>query len=246
MEKCYQHSYDEKTMLNGVKKSWRRFIISEMKKDYFQKIFDRIKKNQEQKKLIFPFPENVFETLKYCRRKDIKCLILGQDPYINYIEKKGNIIPQAMGLSFSVPKEVKIPPSLKNIYKELENTVKNFKTPKHGDLSRWVKEENIILLNAALTVIAKKSNTHAKIWAPFTDNFIKYISDKNENVVFILWGNFAKSKANLIDMKKHKIIAGVHPSPLSVRYGFFGGNYFNKANEYLVSKGKDEINWKIV
>ena len=252
LEKYLSLEYTKENMLKGVKKSWKKFIKEEMNKYYFQNIIDKINEDQVKKKLIFPFPDKVFETLKYTRKSKLKCVIIGQDPYINYQIINGGIVPQAMGMSFSVPENVKIPPSLKNIYKELAESIDGFEKPDHGDLSRWVKEENIILLNAALTVVEGKSNSHKKIWCEFTDNLIKYISDKCDNVVFLLWGNFAKSKALLIDFKKHKIISSVHPSPLSSRYNckgtsmsFFGHNQFNKVNEYLKNKNKKSISWYV-
>jgi len=244
--------YSKDNMLKGVKKSWKKFIKKEMEKEYFEDIIDKIKKDQAKNKLIFPFPDKVFETLKFTRKSNLKCVIIGQDPYINYQKIGNKIVPQAMGMSFSVPKSVKVPPSLKNIYKELDESINDFKIPMHGDLSRWVKEENVILLNAALTVVEGESNSHKKIWAQFTDNLIKYISDKCDNVVFLLWGNFAKSKALLIDINKHKIISSVHPSPLSSRYNckgtsmsFFGHNQFNKVNNYLENKNISKIKWDV-
>ena len=250
--KYYSLSYNKENMLTDVKKSWKKFIKKEMDKEYFNKILSKIEEDQNNRKMIFPFPENVFETFKYTKKKKLKCVIIGQDPYINYQIEDNKIIPQAMGMSFSVPKSVKIPPSLKNIYKELSESVNNFEIPNHGDLSRWVKREKIILLNAALTVVNGKSNSHKKLWAEFTDNLIQYISDKTENVVFILWGNFAKSKARLIDLSKHKVVSSVHPSPLSARYNlkgnnnsFFGHDQFNRVNDYLIKNGKNKINWRI-
>ena len=244
--------YSKDNMLKGVKKSWKKFIKKEMEKEYFEDIIDKIKKDQAKNKLIFPFPDKVFETLKFTRKSNLKCVIIGQDPYINYQKIGNKIVPQAMGMSFSVPKSVKVPPSLKNIYKELDESINDFKIPMHGDLSRWVKEENVILLNAALTVVEGESNSHKKIWAQFTDNLIKYISDKCDNVVFLLWGNFAKSKALLIDINKHKIISSVHPSPLSSRYNckgtsmsFFGHNQFNKVNNYLENNNISKIKWDV-
>lgn len=252
LEKYLTLEYTKENMLDGVKKSWKKFINKEMEKEYFEDIFNRIKKDQKKGKLIFPFPNKVFETLKYTKRSDLKCVIIGQDPYINYQEIGEKIVPQAMGLSFSVPKSVKVPPSLKNIYKELDESIDNFNIPMHGDLSRWVKEENVILLNAALTVVEGMSNSHKKVWAQFTDNLIKYISDKCDNVIFLLWGNFAKSKALLIDINKHKIISSVHPSPLSSRYNckgtsmsFFGHDQFNKVNNYLENMNISRIKWDI-
>jgi uracil-DNA glycosylase len=244
--------YSKKNMIKGVKKSWKKFIEKEMEKEYFDNIINKIKKDQGCKKLIFPFPDKVFETLKYTRKSNLKCVIIGQDPYINYQVIENKVVPQAMGMSFSVPKSVKVPPSLKNIYKELDESIDTFNIPNHGDLSRWVKEENIILLNAALTVVEGKSNSHKKIWANFTDNLIKYISDKCDNIVFLLWGNFAKSKALLIDINKHKIISSVHPSPLSSRYNckgtsmsFFGHNQFNNVNNYLENMNISRIKWDV-
>lgn len=252
LEKYLSLEYTKENMLKGVKKSWKKFMEKEMDKDYFEDIFEKIKKDQNNGKLIFPFPDKVFETFKYTRKSKLKCVIIGQDPYINYQEMNNEIVPQAMGMSFSVPKSVKVPPSLKNIYKELDESIEDFNIPMHGDLSRWVKKENIILLNAALTVIEGKSNSHKKVWAQFTDNLIKYISDKCDNVVFLLWGNFAKSKALLIDINKHKIISSVHPSPLSSRYNykgtnmsFFGHNQFNKVNNYLENMNISKIKWDV-
>ena len=252
LEKYLTLEYTKENMLDGVKKSWKKFIKKEMEKEYFEDIFQKIKKDQNNGKLIFPFPNKVFETLKYTKRSDLKCVIIGQDPYINYQEIGEKIVPQAMGLSFSVPKSVKVPPSLKNIYKELDESIDNFNMPMHGDLSRWVKVENVILLNAALTVVEGRSNSHKKVWGQFTDNLIKYISDKCDNVIFLLWGNFAKSKALLIDINKHKIISSVHPSPLSSRYNckgtsmsFFGHDQFNKVNNYLENMNISKIKWDI-
>ena len=236
-------------MLDDVKSSWKKFILRESKKDYFQDLLNKLNSSD---KLIFPFVNNIFETFKYYNLKKLKCVILGQDPYIRGYKINDNLVPQAMGLSFSVPKGIKIPPSLKNIYKELEETIPSFKKPESGNLKRWVKKEKIMLLNASLTVEEGKSNSHAKLWKPFTDNLIKYISENTKNVVFILWGNFAKSKSKLIDQEKHKIISGIHPSPLSAKYNckgksnsFFGHDYFNKTNQYLENNKIKKINWKL-
>lgn len=149
-----------------------------------------------------------------------------------------------MGLSFSVPKSFKIPSSLKNIYKELKLDL-NIDTPKYGDLSRWTREEYIILLNAALTVVERNPNTHKKMWDKFTDYTIKYISKNTEGVVFILLGRFAKKKGILINKKKHSIVEAVHPSGLSAHRGFFGSKIFSTTNKILKDFGKKEINWFI-
>lgn len=149
-----------------------------------------------------------------------------------------------MGLSFSVPKKhKKIPPSLQNIFKEIKNSYSDFNIPKHGLLKRWARAEKILLLNSALTVTAGKSNSHADIWAKFTDKIIKFISDKNPECVFLLMGAFAQKKADLVDTKKHKIFKTVHPSPLSAYNGFFGCQVFKKINDYLKENDKEPINW---
>jgi len=237
--------FSKKNIYKNVKKSWKDIIKPEFSLEY-KNIKEMILSSNE---IIFPNYSNIFETFKYFDLDETKVVILGQDCYINYIEEDDELYPQACGLAFSVHQKHKIPPSLKNIYIELEETVKGFKKPNNGDLSRWVTDEKILLLNCALTVEKGKSNSHAKQWEKVTDKIIKAISDNTENIVFILWGNFAKTKAKFIDETKHKIISGVHPSPLSARYNlkgstksFFGHDYFNKANEYLKDK-KGPVNW---
>lgn len=235
-----------KSVFKGVKKSWKKIIKNSITEEDFNNLDELLKTKY------YPNEENIFETFKYFDVKNTKVVILGQDCYINEIVVDDTIYPQACGLAFSVNKEHKTPPSLKNIYKELSETIEGFTIPDNGDLSRWVKEENVLLLNASLTVKPKTSGSHMKYWKNITDNIIKEISNQTENVVFILWGNFAKSKATLIDMKKHKIISGQHPSPLSANYSlkgtdrsFFGRNYFNKANLYLTSKDIEPVNWEL-
>merc|ERR1712065_123179 len=152
-------------------------------------------------------------------------------------------IPQAHGLAFSVPETHKIPPSLSNIFKELKLENENYKIPNNGNLIRWVKEENILLLNTALTVIKGESNSHQKIWNNFTNDLIEYISDNTTDVIFLLLGNNAKSKEKYIDNDNHIIITGVHPSPLSANRGFFNSNIFNKINDKLSEINKKKINW---
>lgn len=239
--------FSKKVIYKDVKKSWKHIIKESMQNGNYKKIKEKILSSKNK---IYPNYNNIFETFKYFDLEDTKVVIIGQDCYINQITKNTIIIPQATGMSFSVSSDHKIPPSLKNIFKELDETIDDFTIPKSGDLSRWVKEEKILLLNAALTVEAGKSNSHAEIWKPVTNNIIKEISNQTENVVFILWGNFAKTKAEFIDKTKHKIISGIHPSPLAAKYNlkgtshsFFGHNYFNKANEYLLQCNKEPISW---
>lgn len=192
-----------------------------------------------------PKVENILNAFKYFDLKDTKLVLLGQDPYINTEVISGEEISQAMGLSFSVPNNIKIPPSLRNIFKEIKNCYPNFEIPNHGNLIRWVKEENILLLNSALTVKKGISNSHQKKWEQLTDKVIKYISDNSKGVIFLLLGNNAKNKAKLINDNNHYIINGVHPSPLSASRGFFGSNIFLEVNNILIKDKKNEINWNI-
>lgn len=226
-------------------KSWSNMFNHIYKEDINTFINNIYKENNN----IFPNKEDVLNAFKYFKLKDTKVVILGQDCYINSINVNGKEIPQANGLAFSVNKEHKIPPSLKNIFKEMNETIEMFEIPKNGDLT-YLAEQGVLLLNCALTVIKGSSNSHAKMWKPITDEIIKYISNNTNNVVFILWGNFSKSKKDLIDLNKHNIIEGKHPSPLSASYNkkgtelsFFGHDYFNKCNKYLYSKNKGEILW---
>ena len=176
----------------------------------------------------------IFNAFNMLPLDEVKVVILGQDPYHGAGE--------AHGLSFSVPRGIKIPPSLRNIYKELESDIAGFKAPKHGCLEAWVKQ-GVFLLNAFLTVVEKTPKSHEKIgWEKFTDAVIKKISDEREGVVFMLWGGFAKKKAELIDKTKHLVLEGAHPSPLAGN-AFQGCKHFSQANDYLKSKGASTIDW---
>ena len=227
--------------LNNIHSDWNEFFEenSETLQNILNKVFD--KKNK-----IYPKKKKIFRVFKYLSPSDIKVVILGQDPYINFEIVDDKEIPQAEGLSFSVPKSHrKIPPSLKNIFKEIKNSYPDFKY-KNGNLKKWVKREKIFLLNSALTVIQGKSNSHQKYWQEFTDKVIEYISDRSENIVFILMGNNAKSKYSLIDSKKHIVLTSVHPSPLSANRGFFGCDIFKITNDKLSEKKIKPINWNLV
>jgi uracil-DNA glycosylase len=223
-------------ILSKVDKGWLPFF--ETNKNELTEILSKIEFND----MVFPYKENIFKALFYFPPEEIKLFIMGQDPYIGY-EIIDNIkVPQACGLSFSVPKShKKIPPSLKNIFKEIKNSYPDYEIPKHGSLKKWVKEEKILLLNAALTVIEGKSNSHASLWSDFTNKLIKFISDKNNKTIFLLMGNFAINKKYLIDDKKHKIFTTVHPSPLSANKGFLGSNIFKHINEYLIENNQEPI-----
>jgi len=192
-------------------------------------------------KKVYPPRERVFDSMRLTPFNEVQVVILGQDPYFNEHHKLG---PEAHGLCFSVKEGVPVPPSLKNIFKEIENSIyKGEKKNFSSDLSRWAKQ-GVLLLNASLTVIAKSPNSHAHIgWHEITDNIIQTLSDKRKNIVFMLWGSFAQKKARLIDAKKHLILTTSHPSPLSAHRGFLGSGVFSQCNEYLVNKGSKAIVW---
>ena len=192
--------------------------------------------NEYKTNTIYPPRDDIFAALKNTSFKDVKVVIVGQDPYHGEGE--------AMGLSFSVPDGIKLPPSLKNIYKELEDDL-GIKPVDSGDLTKWTKE-GVLLLNATLTVVKDTPNSHSKIgWDRFTDYVIKKINSKEEPVVFILWGNFARSKKEFITNPKHLVIESAHPSPFSARNGFFGSKPFSKTNEFLKKNGIKEIDWNL-
>lgn len=217
-------------------KSWIPFLEEEKKKEYFINLENFLEKEYKER-TIFPPLEDVFNGLELLSYEDVKIVILGQDPYHGAGE--------AHGLAFSVKEGIKIPPSLKNIFKELQREYPNFQIPQNGNLSSWAKE-GVLLLNASLTVEKDKANSHRKIgWELFTDELIKKLNEREKPLVFILWGNFAISKKNLISNPHHFILESPHPSPLSASRGFFGNNHFLKANEFLIKNQIKEINWKL-
>ncbi len=212
--------------------SWDEVLHEEMQKSYFKYIKDFVKE-ERLSKTIFPPAQDLFNAFKLTDFKDIKVVILGQDPY--HGEK------EAMGLSFSVRRGVRTPPSLRNIFKELNDDLGIERTD--TDLSDWARE-GVFLLNTVLTVEKDKANSHKDIgWEIFTDYVIKQINDRLDNVVFILWGRQARDKKRMITNPNHYIIESAHPSPLSAYNGFFGSKPFSKANEYLKNNNKKEINW---
>ena len=193
-------------------------------------------KSEYSSHVVYPDMYDLYNCFRYTPLNSIKAVILGQDPY-----HEPN---QAHGLCFSVKKGVKLPPSLQNILKEIESDL-GIKEPDCGDLTKWA-ESGVLLLNTTLTVREHQANSHANCgWAWFTDSVIRLISDKTENVAFILWGGNARSKAPLIDAKKHLILQCAHPSPLSAYNGFFGCRHFSKTNEYLQSHGKEPVKWDL-
>ena len=215
-----------------VNKKWDEFINEEMKKEYFEKLGVFVKKEYNNK-VIFPEYKNIFNALRYTDYDEVKVVILGQDPYHGEGE--------AHGLSFSVPKGIKRPPSLNNIFKELHNDLGIYRTD--NDLSDWAKQ-GVLLLNAILTVEKDRPLSHKdKGWEIFTDNIIKKLNEREKPMVFLLMGNYARSKKNLITNKNHYIIECVHPSPLSASRGFFGSRPFSKINNFLKENNIEEINW---
>ncbi len=219
-----------------IEESWKKELHSEFTKDYFENIVAFLKTEKAQDKIIYPPGSLIFNAFNKTPFKELKVVLLGQDPY----HGKG----QAMGLSFSVPKGIRQPPSLINIFKELHDDV-GVPMPLTGDLTPWA-EQGVLLLNAALTVRAKEPNSHAKIgWHQFTDAVIKRISDDKEGIVFLLWGSFAHQKQELIDQNKHHVLKAAHPSPYSADKGFFGCKHFSKTNDYLVKQKQQPIDWKI-
>lgn len=214
---------------------WRIHLSDELSKPYMQKLLETIEA-QYQEAAIYPPKEHLFAALKFTSFANTKVVILGQDPYHG--------LGQAHGLSFSVQKGVKLPPSLRNIYKELAEDV-GCEIPAHGNLESWARQ-GVLLLNTVLTVQDGKPASHQKLgWETFTDKIIELLSEREQPTVFVLWGKHAQDKAKSIDTDKHGIIASVHPSPLAARNGFFGSKPFSRANELLAAWGAEPIDWQI-
>jgi uracil-DNA glycosylase len=214
--------------------SWKAALEGEFGKPYFKELTDFVK-NEYRKGKVYPPPKDIFRAFDLCPFDKVKVVILGQDPYHG--------VKQANGLSFAVHEDILLPPSLKNIFKEIEADVK-IKPDPNGDLSRWALQ-GVLLLNATLTVRAGAAGSHqGKGWEEFTDAAVQALSEKREHLVFILWGNYAKKKGAVIDRKKHCVIESAHPSPFSADSGFFGSKPFSKANDYLKKQGEKEIDWK--
>ena len=214
---------------------FKDIIEEESKKDYYKKLHEFVYKAYEEH-TIFPDKKNIFAALKYTPYENVKVVILGQDPYHG--------LGEAHGMAFSVCPGIKIPPSLQNIYKELHDELGCY-IPNNGYLMKWA-HQGVLLLNSVLTVQKDLPASHRGIgWEAFTDKIIEEVNKKDEPVVFMLWGNFAKSKASLITNPKHLVLTCAHPSPFSARYGFFGCNHFKKANEFLKENGKQPIDWQI-
>lgn len=214
---------------------WDEVLADEFEKPYFKALLEKVDEEYSKYK-VYPPRGKIFSALTHCDIKDVKVVLLGQDPY----HEEG----QAHGMCFSVMPNIEIPPSLKNIYKEIQ-TEYGFEPPNHGYLMSWAKQ-GVLLLNTTLTVRAHQANSHAAFgWQKFTDRVIEEVNRQDKPVVFMLWGRNAISKKPLIDESKNLVLTSPHPSPLSAYAGFFGNGHFKKANEFLKAKGRGEINWKI-
>jgi len=217
-----------------IENSWKEVLADEFSRDYFEKLTTFVK-DEYKSGVVYPAPKNIFRAFDLCPFEQVKVVILGQDPYHG--------VGQANGLCFAVSEGVALPPSLQNIFKEIESDLGQPLVHRTGDLERWAKQ-GVLLLNATLTVRSKMPGSHqGKGWEEFTDAVIKTLSDKKEGLVFILWGNYAKAKGAHIDRFKHDVIESAHPSPFSAYNGFFGSKPFSKANDYLTKHDKTPIDW---
>lgn len=217
----------------GIQSGWKTQLSDEFDKDYFKQL-SLFVKDEYRTNTIYPPGKLIFNAFDQCPFEKVKVVILGQDPY----HGPG----QAHGLCFSVNDGIAFPPSLRNIFKEL-NADTGTPIPSSGNLSHWA-QQGVLLLNATLTVRANQAGSHQKKgWETFTDSVIQLISREKEQIIFLLWGNYAISKSKFIDQNKHLVLTSVHPSPLSASRGFFGNKHFSKTNDYLIAKGTDPIRW---
>ncbi|MDO8514084.1 MAG: uracil-DNA glycosylase [bacterium] len=216
-----------------IEASWKEALKDEFGQEYFKTLREFVK-GEYQHAIVYPAPKNIFRAFELCPFDKVEVVILGQDPYHG--------ASQANGLCFAVSEGVPLPPSLQNIFKELATDIGPVKN-KTGDLERWAKQ-GVLLLNATLTVHARTAGSHqGKGWEEFTDAVIRKLSEERENLVFILWGNYAKQKVSAVDRAKHLVLESAHPSPFSAANGFFGSKPFSKTNEYLVEHNKKPIDW---
>jgi uracil-DNA glycosylase len=217
--------------------SWKTHLDPEFEKDYMLQLRTFLQAEKQSGYTILPRSEEVFNAFNHTPFDAVKIVILGQDPYHG--------VGQAHGLSFSVRKGIAIPPSLQNIYKELQTDIPGFQYPTHGELTQWA-DQGVLLLNATLTVRLSQAGSHQnKGWEQFTDQAIASLSEHREGLIFMLWGKFAQNKIPLINTNKHHVLKAAHPSPFSAYNGFFGSQHFSKANEILVQQGKSPIDWQI-
>ena len=216
-----------------IEESWKRELAEEWEKDYFVRLTQFVREEYATKQ-IFPPGRQIFAAFNSTPFHDVKEVILGQDPYHD--------VGQANGLCFSVNDGIQFPPSLRNIFKEIESDI-GTPVPQSGDLSRWAKQ-GVLLLNATLTVEAHRAGSHQRHgWEQFTDSVIAHLAEHRDNLVFILWGSYAIGKGAFIDRNRHLVLTSVHPSPLSAHRGFFGNHHFSRTNQYLIEHGKTPIEW---
>ncbi len=217
-----------------ISEEWKKLLAGEFEKDYFINLREKVR-NEYLNSHVFPHPTKVFRAFELVKPSEVRVVILGQDPY--------HTPSVADGLAFSSLPENAVPPSLLNMFKEIESEF-GMKCERNPDLTRWA-QQGVLLLNASLSVRSGEANSHADFgWHTFTDAVIRAISEKENHVVFMLWGAFAGKKVDLIDKTKHLVLTSVHPSPLSAHRGFFGNNHFKSANEYLKNSGRGEIDWR--
>lgn len=221
-------------MKDYIAPDWKKKLNDELEKPYFNELLNFVQKEYEENQC-FPDPENIFKAFELSSFENTKVVIIGQDPYHGY--------GQAHGLCFSVQPEAKIPPSLRNIYREIQQDLGK-PTPETGNLIHWA-QQGVLMLNATLTVRSGEAGSHSrKGWEKFTDTVIKMLSDQREHLVFLLWGSPAQKKGRKVDQSRHLVLSSGHPSPLAANRGYwFGNEHFSKTNEYLKSVGKDPINW---
>ena len=216
-----------------IEESWKRELAEEWEKDYFVRLTQFVREEYATKQ-IFPPGRQIFAAFNSTPFHDVKVVILGQAPYHD--------VGQANGLCFSVNDGIQFPPSLRNIFKEIESDI-GTPVPQSGDLSRWAKQ-GVLLLNATLTVEAHRAGSHQRHgWEQFTDSVIAHLAEHRDNLVFILWGSYAIGKGAFIDRNRHLVLTSVHPSPLSAHRGFFGNHHFSRTNQYLIEHGKTPIEW---
>ena len=227
-----------------INEEWKGILRDEFSSDYFLQL-KQFLKQEKSLHVVYPSGNLIFNAFNSTPFSQVKVVLLGQDPYHSFENINNVAIAHAHGLCFSIPKAAKrIPPSLKNIYKEIQNDL-GYAIPNHGDLTNWAKQ-GVLMLNATLTVRAHEAGSHQKRgWEQFTDAAIRQLSDKREGLVFLLWGRFAQNKEVLIDTNKHFVLKAAHPSPFSAHNGFFGCQHFSKTNQLLREKGLKEIDWEI-
>jgi len=219
-----------------LESSWRKRLQGDLDSQYMAQLRNFLREQKTLGKTVYPAADETFAALNAAPFDAVKVVILGQDPY----HGPG----QAHGLCFSVRENVRVPPSLRNIYKELAADV-NFVPPKHGCLNEWA-QQGVLLLNCVLTVEANLAASHkGKGWEKFTDSVVNHLNDEAKNIVFILWGNYAQNKGAMINTERHLVLQSAHPSPLSASRGFFGNHHFSKSNEYLQAQNKTAIHWQL-